>query len=531
MFQSLTDESKARKIVIFGSLVIGILFVLHVLKYDFIADDAFITLRYARNLSRGEELVFNSGERVEGFSSLLWTLITAVPPVLGLNQVVSARFLGLMSGLLTLALAYKLFLSVSQTKYSRLFGLLIPIIIATNGSFVAWAASGMETPLYSCLIVGAILAIIQDNLIWSVVLMIACILVRPEGILIFLSGSLFKIYKFSKAEQLSNNIHIIRNLLTWFMSGLGILVALTLFRYFYFGDFLPNTFYAKSNAGFDQLLQGFRYFINYASDHEGLLVIVASTLFFLLFGTSKECFIAFNVLLFWSATIWVGGDGLPMYRFALAALPLISVLEVLLFERIYIFSVEKIAARRLVDSFFIALFFVWIFLNVSNPDILPYYLRYQYHQNEVPQWTLVGQWFAKYAKKEESIACVPIGAISYYSDLKVYDMLGLTDKHIAHRKMPETGKFARIVGHSKYDGQYILSRKPTYLLLGNVDVTSQPRDPYSIPFIPYSAPVIYEREKDIYDTNILIERYIPRSVLIALNQYLNFYELKPEWRE
>ncbi|MBU6216640.1 MAG: hypothetical protein KGR17_08545, partial [Acidobacteria bacterium] len=37
----------------------------------FAQDDAFITYRYSRNLARGEGLVFNTGERVEGYTNFL----------------------------------------------------------------------------------------------------------------------------------------------------------------------------------------------------------------------------------------------------------------------------------------------------------------------------------------------------------------------------------------------------------------------------------------------------------------------------
>ncbi len=40
----------------------------------FLTDDAFINFRYVRNLLEGHGLVFNPGERVEGYSNFLWTL-------------------------------------------------------------------------------------------------------------------------------------------------------------------------------------------------------------------------------------------------------------------------------------------------------------------------------------------------------------------------------------------------------------------------------------------------------------------------
>src|SRR5207244_12236047 len=41
------------------------------------SDDAYISYRYAQNLARGNGLVFNPGERVEGYSNLLHVLLLA----------------------------------------------------------------------------------------------------------------------------------------------------------------------------------------------------------------------------------------------------------------------------------------------------------------------------------------------------------------------------------------------------------------------------------------------------------------------
>ena len=143
---------------------------------------------------------------------------------------------------------------------------------------------------------------------------------------------------------------------------------------------------------------------------------------------------------------------------------------------------------------------------------------------EIPRWKSVGMWLRENATEGDSLATVPIGAVSYYSGLVVYDMLGLTDRHIGHLDMPGMG--LGWAGHEKHDGQYILGRRPTYLLLGNIDVTARPRDPRGSPFIPYTNRNIFDREKDVYEGDLLIEIYRSRSVRLETGEYFNFYELK-----
>ena len=60
----------------------------------FLTDDAFISFRYARNLLEGHGLVFNPGERVEGYSNFLWVLeLAALWGVFGLRPEHTAPWL------------------------------------------------------------------------------------------------------------------------------------------------------------------------------------------------------------------------------------------------------------------------------------------------------------------------------------------------------------------------------------------------------------------------------------------------------
>ena len=71
----------------------------HAYQYlPFIADDALISLRYSERLTDGQGLTWNDGERVEGYSNLLWVLLCAALGWLGLDMITAVRALGLASG-------------------------------------------------------------------------------------------------------------------------------------------------------------------------------------------------------------------------------------------------------------------------------------------------------------------------------------------------------------------------------------------------------------------------------------------------
>ena len=60
---------------------------------DFVTDDAFITFRYAHNLLTGHGMVFNPGERVEGYTNFLWVLCSSVALFVGIDPETAARAL------------------------------------------------------------------------------------------------------------------------------------------------------------------------------------------------------------------------------------------------------------------------------------------------------------------------------------------------------------------------------------------------------------------------------------------------------
>ena len=296
--------------LIAGALVALIaLHVLHVLRYNFISDDAFISLRYAANLLAGHGLVFNIGERVEGFTSPLWTLLLAGFGACGFDLLEAARALGLLCSVLTLPITYWLARQCGATPPTALIA---PALLAFNGSFACWAASGMETALFVVLIAAAFATALSGSYWASAGLTAAATLARPEGLLVLL---VLGCHQFLRAG---------RSWLPWLLVGGGPYALLLAFRRWYYGDWLPNTYYAKTGGGWAQIQRGLDYLRDYATAHEGLLLLVGLALFALLRGTVGMRLVAVGWLLFWLAIAWLGGDGLPMYRFALTPLPLFA---------------------------------------------------------------------------------------------------------------------------------------------------------------------------------------------------------------
>jgi arabinofuranosyltransferase len=113
-------------------------------------EDAFIYYRFALNWARGRGLVFNAGERVEGYSSPIWMLIVGLVARLGWALPLAVPALGIGFGAATVGATYRLARRVGLDR----FGCLASAAgVALSYPFLYWSRSGLETPFYSLLLV------------------------------------------------------------------------------------------------------------------------------------------------------------------------------------------------------------------------------------------------------------------------------------------------------------------------------------------------------------------------------------------
>jgi len=141
------------------------------------------------------------------------------------------------------------------------------------------------------------------------------------------------------------------------------------------------------------------------------------------------------------------------------------------------------------------------------------YGTYDYFEK---RWIFLGKQLKNRLPSEATIALSPLGAVSYYSELKIIDILGLTDVHIAHTSAhPEVP----IKGHQKWDGEYVLSRGPDYVILDNGIVLNEPVEDTS----PYSR---YPWEQDIVKSANLKQNYEPILLDLDSGLYLLCFRRK-----
>ena len=249
--------------------VLAVLFVAVAWPRAWYNDDAFITFRYARHLAQGFGFVWNTVDpvRVEGSSSLGWTYLNAVAIALGLKPVWFSHALGLLSGVAGLVLVY-----VAARRLLGLspwFALLAPAVLAAHRQWVIWSVSSLETRTATVLAFAALLAMAFEQRRhppgWapSGALFFAATLFRPEVPLLHAAAGT----GFALARPRRENLVAV--VLSGLVHAVG-LAGLTVFRLLYFGQPLPNTFYAK--VGGIQLARGLRWLAQFPLQNGGWLL-------------------------------------------------------------------------------------------------------------------------------------------------------------------------------------------------------------------------------------------------------------------
>lgn len=450
-----------RKITpILVSVVILIVMVYH--NYSirpWMLDDAFISFRYAENFAAGSGIVFNPGERVEGYTTFFWVLLLGAGKALGLKVISLSQYLGALFALGTVALL--LFANRFSGVISQKSSLLAALFLGTCGVFTPWPSSGMEVTLFTFLLSFSLLYHLYlaekehppglQLLLLGVFLALAA-LTRPEGLLIT---------ALVLAERLMTKRRAAwRNFIFPLLAFAAIYLPYFAWRFTYYGYLLPNTFYTKVGANSEQIARGLAYLKDFLSP-AFLIGAIALIPFLTLrwFRNYRKLSIIPIVLLLYTAyIIAVGGDIMPAFRFFTPLLPMLCLLA-----GISLTSLPGPKKAVAIAGIVFSLAVVAYNLHEIKHD------RYIHHKIKIDQVAArgreVGIWLRLNSRSNAVLATNTAGSIPYFSRLKTIDMLGLNDVHIAHRPIADMGKGS--AGHEKGDGVYVLSRRPDYIHMGS----------------------------------------------------------------
>jgi hypothetical protein len=479
-------------------------------------DDAYISFRYARNLVEGHGLVYNPGERVEGYTNFLWTLLIAGGLLLGIGAELCSKVLGALSALLAVYGVYRFALRLQPASPVPP---LAPWLLAGSLVFMGYAIQGLETAFFAALLVAGAARLWTEELegkavVGSAVLFALAGLTRPEApmylglLMLMLPGrALLGVRALAASRwrqpllllglclvtaaglalllQLQTTADVaISAALAALLVLSGGLVAVTLpaallsgrnllrgilfllplaahliWRHHYYGAWLPNTLTAKTGDEAGQLLAGLGYLLDYLR-HDGLLAALALCGIGLaaarrdpvLLSVATVCVVAAGYV------VLVGGDWMPLFRFVTPIIPFYllladSVLRTLMGARTLLPRLAGVAALTVVALQMVQQF------GTDYDRFRAFALEWDRHAGRTATWFAEREATLGREQVAGTIALGDIGEVGYVTGYPVLDLLGLVDTTIAD--LP--GGYTNKVGQGFLD--YVHERRPRYVVI------------------------------------------------------------------
>jgi hypothetical protein len=421
-------------------------------NYNFFYDDGFITLRYARHLAEGHGPVWNLvGAPVEGFTSPLHVLLVSALLAMHLNWLVALRVSTFFFHVVLIVFTWRFV----RHRSGNLAAAIATALIAASWPMLVWDFGGLETvPFTALLAIGTLLTLRyaesrarRDILLGGTMLGLACFM-----------SLLFSAGPWTRRRVIDLAMGI----------ALFVLVVIPweVFRIAYFHAWLPNTYYAKiygiplawrAHEGWSYC----RHFLLQPPYLVPLLLVAILTAVLLKKWTRFDLVLLLCIVAHALYIIDNGGDHMAAYRFMVPLIPLMAVSLAVLLQQVGALKSTALAATASC---------ILLIASLTQAKYSPGYTPLN------PRWRdpagMMGEEFGRYInthwKPGSTVAVKVAGSTPFFADRLTYiDILGLNDSVISRRNpVPMNGSWSHIVGHLKGDGQYVLDRRPDYILLG-----------------------------------------------------------------
>lgn len=435
------------------------IFIYSAVDFDLTQDDAFISFRYAENLLNGHGLVFNIGERVEGYTNFLWVIILALfKGLFGLDYLGVSRAIGVGAGAGLFVLIYLLLRRHFSENLLILYAGIAALMLL-NLSIAYWAIASLETVAFSFMVLSAIVAEYYRPRLTPALLIIASLL-RPEGVIVFGVILLNRLIRDRSVPWLYASLYVVP------------LIPFAVFKITYYGSLFPNPYFAKSGVGIEYILSGLEYTWQFVRELGVYGILVIIPLIMIRYLWSRYSLLYLFVLIYTAYIIWVGGDVLKVYRFFV---PVVSVLYFLFAVSVYelIRTIKLKAVTRNAVALLIVVFTALPAYWLSKDHVNTFHF---FEVNIVRKMHFLGTMLSRHMGKDFSLAASTIGMISYrLMGHRVIDMLGLTDKYIARNPEKVEG-IQSTWKERRFNNEYLLSQQPDFVMFSTGYKPSAPAE-------------------------------------------------------
>lgn len=413
-------------------------------------DDADIFFVYARHFADGHGFVYNiGGERVEGFTSLLWTLICACMFRMSNQVELPLFFVNLLIGTATI------WTCLRRVKNYAVY----VVLLAAAPAWFAWCqVTLMETGLWCCLLTLCVLAVVDRRAVLLSFLLPLLVITRPESMLLGVWLILVYGWIISASDGWKAGF---KKAVVPAIFFAALLLGLVFFRMDYFGYPVPNTYYAKVSPSFSlNLWNGTGYLLKYLFSNPTVLLVAVTWGWILVrgmrnrrAGMDQSSLIALCLLPGFAIPVLVGGDHFGGSRFYQPLWPLLCLLA----AEEWPVLCERVRPKKARMVFIAMVLCGWVLFPVTA------WMKHEFRiaREGRNTGTALETMFSD-LDSLPTVATITAGGSKYAYPGTVLDLMGLNATKMAHAPGPRSG----YKNHTAFNHDVFYAWHPDIMLCG-----------------------------------------------------------------
>jgi hypothetical protein len=439
-----TDNGIKRALLYYSACAAGVFFIVMLAYTNFKLsaplDDVFIYFQYAKNLAAGHFFEYVTGDGYSsGATSFLYVFLLApfAPVFRGESLIIVTYFIG---GICLFYSGYYIYRIIKELTGRELYSWFGAALFVTNGNFLWGYFSGMEICVFSSLIIASLYYIMRPRAVKEQVILL-CLLsvIRPEGF--FLAVTLAGVKLLFKA---AGGKAVAKGKFFAYLVPLIPGICYFCINKVFTGYFLPNTMRAKSDFAQyyfywpDVIRNGLEKYASFLMNvfngrnehwffHYSMLVFLLG----LLPGAFNEIrgrkAGIFTISLFWFfigalSTVFSSFFAAHNYRYPMPFAGIFTVFFV--YGLYYLLGKLSFGSKKTAVLFTAAVMSVYLVFNVMT--IFANTVNFGRDCRDVLKQSIsAGKWIKNNLPKNAKIGINDVGAITYFSGAKIYDMVGL----------------------------------------------------------------------------------------------------------
>ena len=425
---------------------------------QYTVDDAFITYRYAANVASGLGYVYNAGEKVQGASSPLYTLIlTAVGWAFHPDVIPQAsRILSLIADVLSLILLWRIL-----SGFDDVVRICVGLLFALYPKVVFIGTTGMEASLVVMLMLLSYYLYSIGKLYGALFVMSSLMLCRLDSV-VWIVLCLFSIKRVYRTFPVRAALLAVLVCVPW-----------VVFAFLYFGSLLPHSIAAKSVSWHNLFpaFDPFRIIMGYFP-FDGLkgvpaavrwliaVVFVLPVVVELVKSLSSKSpmfifpsfFLLYNLAFSFGRVTMLDWYYLPGYIVyfvtagSLCNRPLSRWNSGLRYRKL------MVSAQAVLAVILLALLFVAASRWAERPG-----------GSSLRTSKRLGIWLRRHSSANAGVLLEPIGLVGWESKLYIHDYIGIVSPHVISYRQ-------RYPGSDAWFMAYIRDSLPEYIVLRNYEI-------------------------------------------------------------